>query len=314
MTNIGLDFLLLNSRIGGTVELYDMSTRDLLVERSLPIMTGYTSVWTNLGEVNNRGIELTLNTVNLRTKQFEWRTDFVFSTNRNKIVHLYGSDVDGDGKEDDDLGNRWFIGRPVNIFYDYVFDGIYQKGDVLPSGYQPGFAKFRDLNGDGKVEAANDRTIVGQAEPKYRWGLTNTFSYKGFQFSAFINAMSGWLGVFNELDYYFDNIGPIRPSNMLDSDWWTEEHPSTTRPSLEYNRSTLGHNWYRSRNFIRIQDVSLSYNFSSRFLARHKLSNLAVYVSGKNLGTFTDWLGTNPETITSYPIARSIATGFRLGF
>jgi hypothetical protein len=277
-------------------------------------MTGYTSVWTNLGEVNNRGIELTLNTVNLRTKQFEWRTDFVFSTNRNKIVHLYGSDVDGDGKEDDDLGNRWFIGRPVNIFYDYVFDGIYQKGDVLPSGYQPGFAKFRDLNGDGKVEAANDRTIVGQAEPKYRWGLTNTFSYKGFQFSAFINAMSGWLGVFNELDYYFDNIGPIRPSNMLDSDWWTEEHPSTTRPSLEYNRSTLGHNWYRSRNFIRIQDVSLSYNFSSRFLARHKLSNLAVYVSGKNLGTFTDWLGTNPETITSYPIARSIALGFRLGF
>jgi hypothetical protein len=192
MTNIGLDFLLLNSRIGGTIELYDMSTRDLLVERSLPIMTGYTSVWTNLGEVNNRGIELTLNTVNLRTKQFEWRTDFVFSTNRNKIVHLYGSDVDGDGKEDDDLGNRWFIGRPVNIFYDYVFDGIYQKGDVLPSGYQPGFAKFRDLNGDGKVEAANDRTIVGQAEPKYRWGLTNTFSYKGFQFSAFINAMSGW--------------------------------------------------------------------------------------------------------------------------
>lgn len=314
MTNIGLDFLLLNSRIGGTIELYDMSTRDLLVERSLPIMTGYTSVWTNLGEVNNRGIELTLNTVNLRTKQFEWRTDFVFSTNRNKIVHLYGSDVDGDGKEDDDLGNRWFIGRPVNVFYDYVFDGIYQKGDVLPSGYQPGFAKFRDLNGDGKVEAANDRTIVGQAEPKYRWGLTNTFSYKGFQFSAFINAMSGWLGVFNELDYYFDNIGPIRPSNMLDSDWWTEEHPSTTRPSLEYNRSTLGHNWYRSRNFIRIQDVSLSYNFSSRFLDRYKLSNLAVYVSGKNLGTFTDWLGTNPETITSYPIARSIATGFRLGF
>lgn len=314
MGNIGLDFSLFDSRIGGTIEVYNMNTRNLLVERALPIMTGYTSVWTNLGEVNNRGLEVTINTVNLRTKQFEWSTDFVFSKNRNKIVHLYGSDADGDGIEDNDVGNKWFIGQPVRVFYDYVFDGIYQKGDALPTGYSPGFARFRDLNNDGKVEASNDRTIVGQADPKYRWGLTNSFSYKGFELSFFINAMTGWLGVFNELDYYFDSIDPIRPSNMFDSDWWTEEDPSNSRPSLEYRRSTLGHNWYRSRNFVRIQDVSLVYNFPSRFVTRHKLSNLSIYASAKNLATFTDWPGTNPETITSFPIARSAAMGFRLGF
>jgi TonB-linked SusC/RagA family outer membrane protein len=314
MTNIGVDFSLFNGRAGGTIEVYNMDTRNLLVQRALPIMTGYTSVWTNLGQVNNKGIELSLNTVNVKTKDFEWSTNFVFSRNINKIVHLYGADADGDGKEDNDIGNGWFIGKPVKAFYDYVFDGIYQKGDILPAGYLPGFARFRDLNGDGKVEAAHDRTIVGQADPKIRWGLTNSFSYKNFQLSVFINAMTGWIGVFNQMDYYYGSLDPIRPANMFDSDWWTEANPSTTRPSLQYNRSTLGHNWYASRDFIRIQDVSLSYNFPSRILARYKLSNLSIYVSGKNLKTFTDWPGTNPETITSFPIARSVAAGFRLGF
>jgi hypothetical protein len=101
---------------------------------------------------------------------------------------------------------------------------------------------------------------------------------------------------------------------MFDSDWWTEENPSKTRPSLQYNRSTLGHNWYKSRDFVRIQDVSLAYDFPSRVLSRYKISSLSIYISGKNLQTFTDWPGTNPETISSFPIARSVVAGFRLGF
>lgn len=315
--NIAVDFEMFKGRLGGAVEIYDMDTRDLLVERTLPTMTGYSSIWTNLGRVNNRGIEFSLNTVNIRKERFEWSSNFVFSHNRNKIVSLYGEDADGDGREDDDIGNRWFIGHPITVYYDFVFDGIYQEGDELPAGYQPGFARFRDLNEDGQLDADNDRTIIGQGgQPMYRWGITNNFKYGNFDLSIFINAMQGWLGTFNDLDFYSSSIDPIRPGNMYDGGWWTPENQSDTRPSLEYRRSLLGHNWYSNRSFIRVQDVALSYRFPSAFLTRNKLSNLTLFASGKNLLTFTDWLGTNPESISTdrYPIARSYTLGLRVGF
>ena len=316
-TNIAIDFEVLKNRIGGTIEWYNMDTRDLLVERSLPIMTGYSDIWTNLGKVNNRGIELSLNTVNIRNKNFEWSTSFVFSHNKNKIVSLYGEDADGDGKEDDDVGNSWFIGKPINVYYDYVFDGIYQEGDELPAGYQAGYARFKDLNDDGLVNAANDRTIVGHGgQPKYRWGITNNFKYKNFDLSIFINAMQKWIGTFNDLDFYTNSIDPVRPMNMYDGGWWTPENKSNTRPSLEYRRSILGHSWYGDRSFIRVQDVSLSYSFPQKFLTKNKLSNFSIFLSGKNLLTFTDWPGTNPESISTdrYPISRTYTLGFKLGF
>lgn len=312
--NLGIDFSVLKGRLGGAIELYHMKTEDLLVERSIPGMTGYTSVWTNLGRVDNKGLEITLNSVNVKTKKFEWRTDVVFSTNKNKIVSLYGEDADGDGKEDDDIGNRWFIGKPIDSYYDYVLDGIYQQGETMPAGFQPGFAKFRDLNHDGLLNAANDRTIVGQAQPKYRWGITNTFTYADFQLSVFINSMQGWIGVFNEMDYNFDSVDPQRPSNMIDSDWWTPENPNAKRPSLPYKRSILGHNWYVSRDFVRIQDVSLAYSLPNPLLTKFRLSGMSIYASAKNLATFTKWKGTNPEAISSFPISRSIVIGVRASF
>ena len=315
--NVALDFQLLNYRIGGTVELYNMNTQDLLVERSIPIMTGYSSIWTNLGEINNRGIEITLNTVNIKKNKFEWSTDFVFSRNKNKIVSLYGVDADGDGKEDDDIANRWFIGQPINVYYDYVFDGIYQEGETYPPGYQAGFARFKDLNKDGKVEATYDRTIIGQGDqPKFRWGITNNFTYGDIRLSVFINAMQGWIATFNDLDFYNNSLDPIRPVNMYDGGWWTPENKSQTRPSLEYRRSVLGHNWYSSRNFVRIQDVSLSYNLPPSILHKLKLTRFNAFISGKNLATFTDWLGPNPESASTdrYPIARSYSIGFKMEF
>lgn len=319
--NAAIDFELFKGRLGGTFEVYNMDTKDLLVRRTLPIMTGYQSVWTNLGAVNNKGIELTLNTVNLKKKEFEWNSTVTLSVNRNKIVHLYRSDTDGDGKEDDDLGNDWFIGQPMNVAYDYVFDGIYQEGDELPSGYQPGYVRLKDLNSDGQIDAANDRRIVGQmGQPKYRWGLANTFRYKNLSLSVFINAMQGWLGTANELDiqYFLPGSGnfPNRPVNRLDAGWWTPENKSTTRPSLVYPNPFL-HNYYVSRNFIRIQDISLSYDINRSVLNKLKLSNARVYLSGKNIATFTRWLGTDPESggsSRSFPIPRTITAGINVGF
>ncbi len=312
--NIGLDFGLFDYKLTGSLELYHMRTNDLLVERSLPSMTGYNAIWTNLGQVNNQGIEVTLNTVNYRKDKFEWNSGLVFSYNENKIVSLYGEDLDGDGREDDDLGNRWFIGHPIDVHYDFVFDGIYQAGDEIPAGSLPGFIRFADLNEDGVINAAGDRQIIGQSgQPKYRWGLTNNFNYGNFQLSIFINAMQGWIGTFNQLDPPYTG-DPLRPVNMLDAGYWTEENPSTTRPSLIYRRSVLGHNFYLSRNFIRIQDVSLAYTFPQSFTQKNKLSNLSIFVSAKNLVTFTDWLGTNPETVTQFPMARMVTSGVKIGF
>lgn len=313
-TNIALDFSLFKGKLGGSIELYNMATRDLLVERTLPSATGFSSIWTNLGEVNNRGIEVTLNSVNVKTRNFQWSTDFVFSYNRNRIVSLYGGDADGDGKEDNDISNGWFIGQPINVYYDFIFDGIYQKGDVIPAGSKAGFARFKDLNGDGVVTAQYDRGIVGPSvNPKFRWGLTNTFSYGNLSLSVFINAMQGWKGVYNEMDHYYTG-DPMRPVNKLDIGWWTDANASTTRPSLLYNRSVLGHSWYLSRDFIRIQDVSLGYTFPKKILDKLGVANLNVFAGVKNLATFTDWLGTNPEVITSYPLPRTYSMGLKVGF
>lgn len=318
-SNAAIDFSLLRGRIGGTIELYKMNTRNLLVRRSLPNMTGYDFVWTNLGATSNKGLELTLNTVNLRKGKFEWATDVVFSSNKNKIVHLYRSDTNGDGIEDDDLGNRWFIGQPVNVAYDYVFDGIYQEGDELPTGYKPGFVRLKDLNGDQKIDAS-DRTIIGQTgQPKLRWGVTNTLRYGNLSLTVFVNAMQGWISNFNNADYSVSGGNyPHRPLNMIDAGWWTAENRSNTRPSIVYP-NPYGHGYYYSRSFVRIQDVALAYDLPKVLTNRAKLSNFRVFLSAKNLHTFTNWIGPDPESGYAnrgdfYPTSRSITLGINAGF
>ncbi|ANE53445.1 TonB-dependent receptor [Flavisolibacter tropicus] len=316
--NLGLDFTVLNGRLGGTVEVYNSDTRDLLVRRTIPTLTGYSSIFTNIGETNNRGIELSLNSVNVQGKNFEWTSNFVLSHNKNKIVHLYGSDINNDGKEDDDISNRWFIGQPITTYFDYVFDGIYQEGDNIPAGSKPGFVRLKDVDGNKKIDA-NDRAIVGSGgQPKYRFGITNNFKYRNLSLSVFVNGMQGWISSFPLLNTAVSPNAPGRGLNQMDAGYWTAENKSATRPSLVYN-NPLGHNWYMSRNFVRIQDVSLAYEFSKDMLSKVKLQNLRVFVSGKNLYTFTDWLGADPEVGGTqpgdlYPMPRSLTIGLNVGF
>jgi TonB-linked SusC/RagA family outer membrane protein len=319
--NAAVDFSLFKGRLGGTVEVYNSDTKNLIVQRTLPSLTGYNSVLTNLGATNNQGIEVTLNTVNLRKRNFEWSTNLVLSANRNKIVHLYRSDTNGDGREDDDLSNRWFIGQPITVYYDYVFDGIYQQGDNIPANSKPGDVRLKDLNGDGKIDATNDRTIIGQGgQPKVRWGVTNNFSYGNLSLSVFVNAMQGWMSDFILLDPNSTRSenSPGRALNQIDAGWWTADNPSTTRPSLVYT-NPLGHNYYVSRNFVRIQDVSLAYNFPAPTISKIGFANLRVFLSAKNLYTFTDWPGTDPESggttkASFFPMPQTYTLGLNLGF
>ncbi|HTF31199.1 MAG TPA: SusC/RagA family TonB-linked outer membrane protein, partial [Flavitalea sp.] len=316
--NAGLDFTLFGGRLSGTIEAYNSTTKDLLVRRTIPTLTGYSSIFTNIGETNNKGLEISLSSINVQTKNFEWNTTVVFSHNKNKIVHLYGSDINGDGKEDDDLSNSWFIGQPITSYYDYVFDGIYQEGDDIPAGSKPGFVRLKDLNGDKKIDA-KDRTIVGSGgQPKYRFGITNNFKYKNITLSVFLNGMQGWISNFSLLNTAVSPNAPGRGLNQLDAGYWTKENKSTTRPSLVYN-NPLRHDWYMSKNFVRIQDLSLGYDFSKSMITKIRLQNLRVFLSAKNLYTFTDWLGSDPEvgaTSSSefYPMPRAITVGINVGF
>lgn len=312
-TNVAADFSFFGNRFGGTVEFYDSYTTDLLIRQTLPNMTGFGQVWTNLGKTSNRGIELSLNSVNIERGKFSWNTNLSFTFNRNSIESLYGKDADGDGKEDDDIGNKWFIGYPVNVEYDYVFDGIYQVGDPMPAGYKPGYVRVWTEAGDpSKSAVATDKRVIGQKEPKIRWGLGNTFTYGNWSLYVFINAMHGWVGKFNRILPY----NPGKSLNMLDVGYWTEQNKSQTRPSLVFD-NPLNMRYYLKRDFVRIQDISLSYTLDNPKLEKIGMKGLKAFLTVKNAYTFTQWLGFDPETGTepgAYPTARTYMMGLSFSF
>lgn len=318
--NLALDFELFKNRLGGTIEFYNSDTKNLLVKRAIPVMNGYSSIFSNIGKTNNKGFELSLHSVNIQSKEFNWQTNFSLSYNQNKIVHLYGQDLDHNGKEDDDIDNGWFIGKPINSYYDYVFDGIYQEGDKdIPTGSQAGFVRVKDIDNSGTIDS-NDRTVVASGgTPKYQLYLRNNFEYKHFSFAFSLTSMLDWKAKFNLIN----PLVPGRSLGSIDVGWWTKENKSNTRPSLNYS-NPLKTSWYSSRDFLRVQDVSLSYDFDKALLNKIKISGLRVYFSVKNLLTITDWLGSDPENggdyndeqgyDMTYPMPRTYSLGMSITF
>lgn len=323
-TNIALDFDLFKGRIGGTVEWYNLDTKDLLLSRQLPTPTGFASVLTNVGATNNKGIELTLNTQNLKKGKLEWTSSLAFSKNINKIVNIYKSDVNNDGKEDDDIGNGWFIGQPIQIIYDYTFDGIYQVGDQIPVGQKAGFVRMKDLNGDGKINA-DDRSVIGNKDAKYRWSFTNNLKYGNFQLMVMLNSLMGWqstnyLGALFERAVNTSGNFPSRVTNFQDLGWWTPDNKSNTRSSLVYtNPLSSGAELIENRDFVRIQEVSLSYSLPKSLLNNWKINTMSVFVSARNLHTFTKWTGMDPESGYNergsiFPTPRTTSVGLSVSF
>ncbi|OKS84935.1 SusC/RagA family TonB-linked outer membrane protein [Mucilaginibacter polytrichastri] len=284
--DIGVDFSLLKSRVSGSLDVYDYRTSGLLLKRSLPNITGYSSVWDNIGKTANKGLELTLTTQNITGKAFRWETSIVYATNRNKIVSIYG-----DGK--DDLGNRWFIGQPVGVIYDYKMTGVWQTGEDASKqdpGAKPGDLKFADTNGDGKI-TAEDRVVQGQTAPKWTGGLTNTFHYKNFNLSVFIQTAQGMLKNNADLNYA-DESG--RRNTPVDIGYWASTNPTNSFQSLNYT-NTRGYGYPRDASYTRIKDITFSYVVPQKFLDKIGIASLTTYVSGRNLATFTKWIGWDPE-------------------
>jgi TonB-linked SusC/RagA family outer membrane protein len=308
--NVGFDFGVLKNRINGSVDYYSTKTEGLLLRRNLPVITGYSFVFDNLGITENKGVELTLNTENISGKDFRWQSSIVFAANKNKIVDLYGD-------KKSDLGNRWFIGEPINVIYDYKMIGVWQVGEdpsTTNPGAKPGDLKFADINGDKQLNA-DDRIILGQRAPKWTGGLTNTFHYKNLHLNIFIQTFQG--ATKNNVTLtYADEAG--RMNIPAATGYWTAENKSNTRPSLAYTNSR-GYGYASDDSYTRIKDVTLSYVLPQNLLDKLKLGSLTFYASGRNLYTFTDWIGWDPEHdysfrgsgdwTNNYPITRSIVFG-----
>jgi len=288
--NLGIDFAVLNSRISGSIDAYHTQTDGIILSRNIPVATGFTSVLDNIGKIDNKGIELNLNTKNIVTNDFRWESIIVFSRNKNKLVDIYG-----DGKND--VGNKWFIGQPVGVIYDYQMTGIWQQGEDPskqdPSA-QPGFIKFADVNHDGKITADSDRVVQGQTAPKWLGGFTNTFHYKDFHLSIFFQTVQGVTKNDNDLNYV-DESG--RRNTPQDVGYWTPTNKSQEFPALTTaaNTGRRGYAYPRNASYTRLKDITLSYTVPQRLIDKMKLGSVTAYVSGRNLYTWTKWIGWDPE-------------------
>lgn len=318
--NFGIDLSLMESRFQFTFDYYDMVTNNLLVNRILPRITGFSSVTTNIGELANKGVELTIRSANISTATFDWNTTFNISLNRNKINRLFG--VEGDfifeGKEYrgeiPDFSNEWFPGHAIDAIWNYDITGIWQedeRDEAKVYNLEPGDFKARDLDENGKYEAVKDKTFIGYEQPRYRMGLRNDFTImKNLTASVFIRADLGHMGRFrparhSHSTYDRNNTAPIP--------YWTKENRSNDWPRLGQNDAPFGGgiDLFKPQSFVRVQDVTLNYRFPLESITGMNLQSLQLFGSVRNLLTFSDWPGWDPETGFS-PMPRTFTVGLTL--
>lgn len=318
--NFGLDFSFLKNRLTGSLDYYRTTTNDLIFDVSIPEVTGFNQITSNVGNIANRGIELMLNGKVLDKGDFKWNANFNLAANRNRVVSLLGLDNDKDGEEDDLVGSGLFIGQPIGAIYDYESGGIIQIGEEAPKGFFVGTHRIIDQNNDDFIDA-NDRVIRGRTEPAYNFGFLNEFTYRDFTFRFFINSIQG--GKNSYLGQNMPNglgIGDnIRRNNFWrELDYWTPANPGARYRGLDQGAATE-YNYYGNRSFVRLQDVTLAYNLNATLINRLGMKGVKVFVSGKNLATLTKWVGWDPETgsgltTNGRPVMKGVSVGLDVRF
>jgi len=310
--NVGLDFGVLDNRLTGSLEYYQINTTDLLLNQRLPTFTGYSNILTNIGATRNTGFEVTMSSVNVDVPGvFKWTMDVNASINRNQIVKLYG--------EGDDVGNSWFIGEPINVYYDMVFDGIWQEDEAdlaTTYGRLPGQIKVKDINGDNEITAA-DREILGSSIPKWSGGITNKFSYRGIDLSVFINTRQDFM-IDSEL-HAIDNLaGRYNIPKFVN--YYTPENPSNDYPRpVNQGERNINMNIlrYRDGSFVRVRNINLGYNLPNDILSGAGIQSVRIYLNAQNPFTFTKYEGWDPEaggTLSSYPSTKMFLIGVNASF
>ncbi len=320
--NYGLDFAVLRNRIRGTVEYYNTRTKDLLIQRTVPSITGYNTMWDNLGETKSSGFELTLNGDVVRNKDLDWNVGATFSTQRNEIVRIDGR-MDDNGNPINDLSNNWFIGQPIDVTYNYVFAGIWQKGETAePHQYLPGDAqprpgdiKLLDYNGDGKI-TVDDRKVFSLM-PDWYATFNTSVRYKNFDAQAEFYTVQG-VTKSNPYLYGFNEGGSLNgKKNGIKVDYWTEENPSNTAPRPQFTASVpyMGTLALQDASYFRLRTATLGYSFSNKLLSGIKASRARVYATATNIFTITDYKSYSPEKEPGgYPEARTVVLGLNVSF
>src|SRR5436190_3632529 len=310
--NLGLDFSLFNRRISAVLDVYTSQTKDLLMDRSIPTVTGFSSTLQNIGQTANQGVDININTVNVTTRNFQWTTTFNASWQKERIVYL------ANGKQDD-INNNWFIGQPIGVIYGIKANGLWHVGDsatyklfnATGSTFSPGNVRPVDKNGDNKIDANNDRMIVGYTRPKWIVGMTNSFTYKNFEFSIFL---------FGRLNYMFNTGGEaqVARSSTRAINYYTENNTNAEYQKPIYSTGTgdlysssLG---YRQASFIKIRNISASYNLDAKVLKKLSMSNLRVYFQVANPGMIFSKIDFMDMDVASFTNNRGFTFGINAGF
>ena len=343
--NVGIDLGFFDDRLKVTADWYDKVTRDLLLYALLPATSGYEQGMLNIGKIRNRGFEFTLETVNIKTRQFQWSTSFNIAFNRNRILAL----VDNQNTLQTSVTwethfNSQFpyisqVNKPTGMMYGFIYDGTYKPEDFdaagnLKSGIpaykgnkmQPGDMKYRDMNGDGKIDDY-DRTIIGCGQPLHTGGFSNNFTWKNFDLNIFFSWSYG-NDILNANRLIFES-GWKSQTNQLASyaNRWTPSNPTSDTPRA----AATGSEEYSSRviedgSFLRLKNVSLGYSIPSRQLRKAGISSLRLYVSADNIWTWTNYSGPDPEVSTrnsvltpgfdwsAYPRAYGFTAGVNITF
>lgn len=291
--NSGFDFSILKNRIFGSIEYYITNTSDLLAPQPLPNSTGFGGFITNIGETQNRGIELSLSSLNIERGDFTWSTDMIFTRNREEIISLPNGD---------DIAAGRFIGQPLTVFFDLRKVGIWQTAEkdlAATFGDKVGEIKIEDANGDGKINSL-DRQILGSAVPDFSIGMTNRFAYKGLDLSFFVFGRVG-SSIRSEFHDNFNTL--FGRYNNLAVDYWTPNNPTNLYPRPNQNQERPKNSSsmsYFSGTFLKVRNINIGYNFGPTVAKKIGLSSLRLYSSIQNPFIFSEYRkihkGLDPET------------------
>jgi len=335
-SNIGIDATLFQQRISFTIDAYLKNTSKMLVPMPVPISTGYSDIivpYINTGKVQNKGIEIALSSKNF-IGNFKWNTSLNISFNKNKVISLYqntpmyiGSGIGLNGT----LATNT-VGYPVNAFYGYVMDGIFQnQKEVDQSSVQvpgadpynrtsPGDVRFRDLNNDGVINDG-DRTILGNPNPQFIYAMTNDFSYAGFDLSIFLQGVQG-NDIFNANNVFQESMAVAQNQTQAVLGRWEGEGTSNTMPRAIFNdpnnNSRISSRFIEDGSYLRIKNVTFGYTLPASLLSRYKVQRIRIYASAQNLFTFTKYSGFDPEVpyngvdYNVYPVTRVLSLGLNI--
>ncbi|MGO4819044.1 SusC/RagA family TonB-linked outer membrane protein [Flavobacterium sp. W22_SRS_FP1] len=316
--NFGFDFGFFNNRITGSVDLYDRLSDNLIFAQALPRESGWATTFSNVGSVSNKGFEALITTKNIRTKNVSWETTFTFTKNTNKLVSLY------DQKEVDDIGNNLFIGENIHSLYNYVFDGIWQADQATEAAVynqKPGEARPKDLDNNGKIDA-DDRTIVGNTDPKWSGSLNSKLTVGNFDFNVSVITNQG----VTVLSRFHDNFADTadRGRQKLDlADWYVPENgagiqemTSNTSPRPRYEGAYWGSNFafYKDASFVKVKNISLGYSLDSDLIKKLKISNFRIYANVLDPFVITNYEGYDPEwAAAGLGVGRTASITYQLG-